>query len=99
MQGYQRKTNRGNPRYPMFMGEPSPALMKIQRMSTGELTQYVERLSTEIDHVRNKLDALRDDDSTVNARVTSLESLLTRLEALRVEANRRLDRTTGYESK
>ncbi|MBI1373855.1 MAG: hypothetical protein GC159_14120 [Phycisphaera sp.] len=88
---------RQHPRHPMFLGEPSPALAKIQRMPIRELRAYVGRLGEEIGHVRKKIATLRGKDAVPGAALAGLRRLVVRLEALRVEAESRLG-TGGYEA-
>ncbi|MBI1374524.1 MAG: hypothetical protein GC159_17540 [Phycisphaera sp.] len=88
---------RQHPRHPVFLGEPSPALAKIQRMPMRELRAYVGRLSEEIGHVRKKIAMLRGKNPVPGAALAGLRRLLIRLEALRVEADKRLE-AGGYEA-
>ncbi len=77
-------------RYPMLLGKPSPGLAKIAKMTTEELSQRIESLTLESDHVVRKIGRLTGQDPRPRQRIHELTMLLNRLSELEQAARDRL---------
>ena len=77
-------------KHPMLMGMPSPGLTRINRMNIEELTDYLQKLSTEGDRLKLKLGELQARQEPPADRIAGLNDQIKRLDALRQVAQTRL---------
>ncbi len=70
------------PRYPMLLGEPSPSLAKIKRMTVPELQKKISSLQADQPPLHAKLEKLRAKDPIPAELLKETEGHLKRLETL-----------------
>jgi hypothetical protein len=75
---------------PVFMGEPSPSLAKINTMNMVKLTEKIAQLEMELDRVGGKLKRLEVIDPKPQEKIKAVKELIERLEALKNAAADRL---------
>jgi hypothetical protein len=66
---------------PRFLGQPSPALKKMQKMSPAELQEYIARLNEERQRIATKLEG-RKKANAPTEHDWAAEKLAKRLDAL-----------------
>lgn len=76
--------------YPNFLGQPSPSLAKLQKMNPAQLAEHVERLGTERQRLADKISRLQATRSPDPQRLSTLNSQLSRLQALERVAKQRM---------
>ncbi|MEQ9459465.1 MAG: hypothetical protein RIG82_00750 [Phycisphaeraceae bacterium] len=80
------------PRYPMLLGEPSPSLAKIRRMTIPELQKKISSLGADQPPLLTKLEKLRAKDPIPAEDVKETETHLKRLQVLESLAKEQLEK-------
>ena len=99
---------RGGPRgkaaeLPVLMGEPSPSLAKINKMSLSKLSEKIDQLKVELARVNAKLERMNAQDEKPADRIARATELVARLKALLELAEQRkvekAERAAAYEAR
>jgi hypothetical protein len=69
-------------RYPKLLGQPSPSLAIMSKMSPSELTTHLERLRAEGERIAHRIQSLKVCTPTPARQIEHLTKLQQRLEAL-----------------
>ena len=76
--------------YPLLLGQPSPSIAKIKRMTRSGLALQAERLATEAARVEAKLVRLKAHKPSPQERIALLDQQLKRLSVLEQAAREQL---------
>ncbi len=88
--GYGRPRQRRGTAPPIFMGEPSPSLGKINAMNMAKLEAKIASIDQEMDRLSQRLEKLKTYHTPPQAKMKAIAELLERLGALRKAAAERL---------
>ncbi|MCC6679735.1 MAG: hypothetical protein IT445_02425 [Phycisphaeraceae bacterium] len=87
--GRPRQQRRGNAP-PIFLGEPSPSLGKINAMNMAKLEAKIASIDQEVARLTQRLEKLKQYHTPPQAKMKAIAELLDRLGALRKAAADRL---------
>jgi len=73
---------------PIFLGQPSPSLRKMGRMTQAELIEHLQRLQEQADHVAQRIQAAPQRTGMSDEKLHDLTKLHERLNALKQEGQR-----------
>ena len=76
---------------PVFMGQPSPSLAKLERMNREELTQHIQRLVTERERLMTRITNLGRLTPPPQEKLENLAAQVVRIEALEKLSRQRLE--------
>ena len=75
---------------PMFLGQPSPSLAKMRKMSSADLATRIQNLQLEADRLIAKVAKLKERDPQPKDQIAFLLEQAKRLEALQEAARERM---------
>lgn len=89
------RPNRRVQRFPRLLGQPSPSLAKIRKMTPQELETHVRNLAEEIGFIQRRIERLKTQRPMPAEHIDQLQEHIERLSTLQAKAQQRRELIGG----